>query len=63
MLAFVEAYERADWTSCDRLGLDLLLTRTSIPEQYLDAVSWTTDALGRTPTARRGLEAVRPSGT
>ena len=47
MLAFVEAYERADWTSCDRLGLDLCLTRTSIPEHYRDAVSWATDALGR----------------
>ena len=47
MLAFVEAYERADWTSCDRLGLDLRLTRTSIPEHYRDAVSWATDALGR----------------
>ena len=45
VLAFVEAYERADWTSCDRLGRDLHLETASVTEQYRDAVSWATDAL------------------
>ena len=47
VLAYGEAYERADWASCDRLARDLHITPERVPEHYRQAVSWATNALGR----------------
>ena len=45
VLAFVEGYERGDWTTCTDLGRELRVTQARVLAHYQEAVTWATKVL------------------